>query len=113
LEGVEGVDTGGVDAVDVDPDGARDGRDDETEYFPFMWPPVAVTDPKDFTLSDLMAGIAVGEVEIGAETSPIDPKVTAVPNKMGFQSVVMSNVNAEVIGYTDLASLTPHCRAVC
>jgi len=36
FEGVEGVDTGGVDAVGVDPDGASDGHDDEEmEDFPF------------------------------------------------------------------------------
>lgn len=40
---------------------------------------VAGTEPKDFTPSDLMAGVAAGDDEMGAETSSIEPKVTAEP----------------------------------
>ena len=39
----------------------------------------AGTDPKDFTPSDLVGGMAAGDEDIGAETSSIDPKVTAEP----------------------------------
>lgn len=35
--------------------------------------------PKDLTLSDLIAGAAAGEEEMGAETSSIEPNVTAEP----------------------------------
>jgi len=61
-------------------DETRGGRD-EMEGFPLTWPTVAGTDPKDLT-SDLMGGAAEGEEDIGAETSSIDPKVTADPNEM-------------------------------
>jgi hypothetical protein len=103
LEGVEGVDTGGVDAVGVDPDGASDGHDDEEmEDFPFTWLLVAITDPKDFTLSDLTAGMAAGEVEIGAETSPIDPKVTAVASRRKSQLVIALHNNCGSHRHTNL-----------
>lgn len=49
------------------------------EALPFTWPVVAGTEPKDLT-SDLMGGAAEGEEDIVAETSSIDPKVTAEPN---------------------------------
>lgn len=75
LEGVEGTVEGGVDAEE---DGAK-GALDEIEDFPLTWPEVAGTDPKDFTPSDLMGGAAAGEEDIGAETSSIDPNVTADP----------------------------------
>jgi hypothetical protein len=74
LDGVEGIDCGGVD----DDDGAKEGLD-EIEDLPLTWPTVAGTDPKDFTPSDLMGGAAAGDEDIGAETSSIDPKVTADP----------------------------------
>jgi hypothetical protein len=67
--------TAGAGEVD---DRASGGRD-EMEGLPLTWPTVAGTDPKDFT-SDLMGGAAEGEEDIGAETSSIDPKVTADPN---------------------------------
>lgn len=35
--------------------------------------------PKDLTLSDLIEGAAAGEDEMGAETSSIEPNVTAEP----------------------------------
>jgi hypothetical protein len=38
---------------------------------------VTGTDPKVCTFSDLVEGTAAGEEDIGAETSSIDPKVTA------------------------------------
>lgn len=72
---VEGAEAG-VEEVD---DGANGGRD-EMYGFPLTWPAVAGTDPKDFT-SDLMGGAAEGDEDMGAETSSIDPKVTADPNR--------------------------------
>ena len=38
--------------------------------------------PKDFTPSDLMGGAVAGEEEMGAETSSIDPNVTAEPERV-------------------------------
>jgi hypothetical protein len=40
---------------------------------------VAGTEPNDFTPSDLMAGVAAGDDEMGAEASSIEPNVTAEP----------------------------------
>ena len=37
------------------------------------------TDSKNFMPSDLVGGTAAGDEDIGAETSSIDPKVTAEP----------------------------------
>jgi len=74
LEGVGGTDGGGVDE-DEAVDGANDGLD-EIEDLPFN---NAGTDPKDFTPSDLIGGAAAGEEDIGAESSSIDPNVTAEP----------------------------------
>lgn len=70
---VEGTEAG-VRGVE---DGANGGRD-EMEDLPLAWPVVAGTDPKDFT-SDLMGGAAEGDEDMGAETSSMDPKVTADP----------------------------------
>jgi hypothetical protein len=42
---------------------------------------------------DLMAGMAAGEVEIGAETLPIDPKVTAVASRRKSQSAIALHKN--------------------
>lgn len=71
---VEGTEAG-VRGVE---DGANGGRD-EMEDLPLAWPVVAGTDPKDFT-SDLMGGAAEGDEDMGAETSSMDPKVTADPD---------------------------------
>ena len=43
----------------------------------------AGTVPKDLTPSDLIDGAAVGDEDIGAETSSIDPKVTGEPGTVG------------------------------
>lgn len=55
--------------------------EDEKEDFPFIWLGVAGTEPNDFTLSAeaLMAGVAAGDEEIGAEASSMDPKDTTEP----------------------------------
>lgn len=49
----------------------------DIEALPFTWP-AAGTDPNDLTFSVLTAG-AGGEEDGGAESSSIDPKVTAEP----------------------------------
>lgn len=70
---VEGAEAG------VGEDDVGNGGRDEMEGFPLIWPAAAGTDPKDFT-SDLMGGAAEGDEDMGAETSSIDPKVTAEPS---------------------------------
>jgi hypothetical protein len=54
---------------------------DETDDFPFTWLTVAGTEPNDFTPSTeaLMAGVAAGEEDIGAEASSMEPKETIEP----------------------------------
>jgi len=42
-----------------------------------------------------MVGMAAGEVEIGAETLPIDPKVTAVASRRKSQSATALHKNCE------------------
>jgi hypothetical protein len=70
--------------------GGFTGAREDIEALPLTWPgaafwPEAVvaagTVPKDFTPSDLRAGAAAGDEDIGADTSSIDPKVTAEPVK--------------------------------
>jgi len=55
--------------------------EDETDDFPFIWLTVAGTEPNVFTPSadDLMAGVAAGEEDMGAEASSMDPKETTEP----------------------------------
>ena len=68
-------------AVDVEAVGDTTDALEDMDAFPLTWP-VAVatgTDPKVFTPSDLVGGTAAGDEDIGAETSSIDPKVTAEP----------------------------------
>jgi hypothetical protein len=75
----EGVDAAGVDvAADA---GWTTGVLDEIEALPLTWEGgvAAGTDPKERTPSDFRAGAAAGDEDIGAETSSIDPKVTAEP----------------------------------
>ena len=59
-------------------DGTKYGLED-MNGFPLTWPVATGTDPKVFTPSDLGGGPAAGDEDIGAETSSIDPKVTAEP----------------------------------
>jgi hypothetical protein len=79
------VDDEVVDAVEteVEEEAWLDGGfvEDETDDFPFIWLGVAGTEPKDFTPSDdaLIAGVAAGEEDIGAEASSMDPKDTTEP----------------------------------
>ena len=73
-----GVAIGGVEVVDEEVeavDGPATGRD-ATEAFPLIW--VFVTDPTDLTPSDFTGAAAAGE---GAETSSIEPNVTAGPTR--------------------------------
>lgn len=82
--------TGGVVDADEEAVGGTTEALDEIEALPLTWPvgpfwaagvAAAGTDPKDFTPSDLRAGAAAGDEDIGADTSSIDPKVTAEPAK--------------------------------
>lgn len=65
----------------------------EMELFPLTWPillvvaAVAGTEPKDLTPSDLMAGVAAGDDEMGAEASSIEPNVTAEPTQKVNETV--------------------------
>lgn len=84
-EAAEGAAAGGVAAAvddddddDVEAAGVITDDLEEMDAFPLTWP-VAGTDPKDFTPSDLIGGAATGDEDIGAETSSIEPKVTAEP----------------------------------
>jgi hypothetical protein len=74
-----------ADAVGADGfDGAADAADDDTDGFPLIWPAFAGTDPKDFTPSALIAGVAAGDEDIGAETaetSSVVPKVKPDPSR--------------------------------
>ena len=51
----------------------------DIEGLPFTWPGPAVagTDPNDLTFSVLTTGALAGEEDMGAESSSIDPNVTA------------------------------------
>ena len=66
-------------AEEVDAVGDTTGGLEDMEAFPLTWPVATGTDPKVFTPSDLVGGMTPGEEDIGAETSSIDPKVTAEP----------------------------------
>lgn len=82
MAAVAGV-TAGDDAAEEEDEAVGGGTTEvleDIDAFPLTWP-VAGTDPKDFTASDLIAGVAAGDEDIGAETSSIDPKVTAEPRK--------------------------------
>ena len=96
IMGLAGVDvaaaapTGGLVEDDEEAAGGTTDALDDMEALPLTWPegpfwPAGVaaagTDPKDFTPSDLRAGAAAGDEDIGADTSSIDPKVTAEPAK--------------------------------
>jgi hypothetical protein len=80
LAGGVGVDGGGV-GVDEDAVVGFVDTAVEVDGFPLTW-----TDPKDLTpplplaapAFDI-AGVAAGDDEIGAETSSMDPNVTAEP----------------------------------
>ena len=65
-------------AVDV---GAVGGTTDGLEDMDGFTPVGAATgtDPKVFRPSDFVRGTAAGDGDVGAETSSIDPKVTAEP----------------------------------
>jgi hypothetical protein len=95
-EEVEEVEAG---AGEVD-DGTSGGRD-EMEGLPLTCPAVAGTVPKDFT-SDLMGGAAEGEEDMGAETSSIDPKVTADPNEITLLVRTVQHVSHIDCGQTCL-----------
>ena len=66
-------------AVEVEAVGDTTDALEDMDGFPLTWPVATGTDPKDFTPSDLVGGTAAGDEDIGAETSSIDPKVTAEP----------------------------------
>lgn len=71
--------TGEDAAEEVEAVGGTIGGLEDMDGFPLTWPVATGTDPKVFTPSDLVGGTAAGEEDIGAETSFIDPKVTAEP----------------------------------
>jgi hypothetical protein len=67
-------------AVDVEAVGGTTDALEDMDGFPLTWPVAATgTVPKVFTPSDLVGGTAAGDEDIGAETSSIDPNVTAEP----------------------------------
>jgi hypothetical protein len=69
----------GVDEAGVEVGTATDGRD-EREDLPLTRVSASIV-PNDLTLSDLMEGAVAGDEEMGAETSSIEPNVTAEPNE--------------------------------
>jgi hypothetical protein len=82
LDGV-GVCGGGVGDIDVEADVVGGGgfEDDEADMdgLPLTWPADAGTEPNDLTPSDLIAGMAAGEDDNGAETLSVVPNVTDEP----------------------------------
>ena len=76
--GFTAADRAGRDAaVEIKAVGNTTSGFQDMDAFPLMWQELVTgTDSKVCTFSDLVGGTAAGE-DIGAETSSIDPKVTA------------------------------------
>lgn len=74
-----GVAAGGGVEAEAGVEAPLEGGALDTEGLPFTWPgPAAAgTDPNDLTFSVLTAGALAGEEDMEAESSSIDPNVTA------------------------------------
>ena len=57
--------------------GEGEGARDDLVDLPLRWALSAGTEPNDLTPSCFMGGSGAGEEEMGAETSSMEPKVTA------------------------------------
>ena len=76
-----GVAADGTDdaAVEVEAVGGTTDGLEGMDGFPLTLPVATGTDPKVLMPSDLVGGMAAGDEDIGAETSSIDPNITAEP----------------------------------